>query len=219
LKKESSLSNLNPKILALSLLAALPVQAMAYQSPSDRFLKSKDGSGPKSFDHEVLKYEITQTLDSVESLAQQLRHASQEQKKEVRESGINDFHLSRGNVSDAMDSVESLCKAFDAEDAVKADKLALKGMTEGSIAQADLAAKLAKDSESVKALREDARDSLRAMHKGANDQFLTVLRSWMMVSEGTLRNDHGHSPTPSPTATPQAAPMATATPSPTPSKP
>ena len=50
--------------------------------------------------------------------------------------------------------------------------------------------KLNEDEKKVTALREDAYDALRSLHKSESEDYVRNIRNWIMVSEGNLRHDH-----------------------------
>ena len=127
-------------MLKLALVGALcaPLQlgAILNQSDSDQFFQAH--SDPQKVNHEKLKADITETLDSIESLSTQISGASQAEIDEVRASGPRDFGLSKGNVADVFDSIKDLLKASAAESILRAHQAALKGLAPETQAERDL---------------------------------------------------------------------------------
>src|SRR5258706_1073840 len=103
---------------------------------------------PKAVDHEALRREITESMESIESLAQQMKGASKAEIAEIRRSGKEDFKLDGGDVSDVLESADYLLKAFEAEKGPKPDEAASKKF------------------------RERARAAVRGTHRYAKEEFL-----------------------------------------------
>jgi hypothetical protein len=175
-------------ILAVALGASFGLHAAMQGSASDSLLKTN--RRPKKVDHETLKRNITETMESIESLAQQLKSAKPSEVAELRASGRRDFGISKSYVNSVLDSANYLIKAFASEATVKDDEAQLKGLPPESPIEKKLMKKLAKDQEKAKDLREEARDAVRGLHKSESEDYLQSVRNWILISEGSLRHDH-----------------------------